>query len=1053
MTMILDAFLGNFKEMLTKMAEEEVGMLLGVPGEIEKLGRTVGDIQCLLSDAEGKQTKSKSIEKWLLELKEAMYDADDIMDLCQIKAKERHERHDSSFSKFGCGISMLSCLRNPVFAHKIGTQIKELNSRLDEIYKKKSNLGLIELQGVVAPSNVRPMSSVPSAALVDIVGDKIEEDTSMLVKLLTTDFEDSVNENVSVVAIVEMPGIGKTTLAKKVFHDPEIQEVFPLRIWVCVSKDLKEVQLLKCIIREAGGDHGAAEERSELVSRLKSSIQGKKFFLVLDDVWPESQEVWNGLLREAMISGARGSRLLVTSRDERVARFIQATTTHHVQKLSDDDSWSLLAKQVAFNEFDSETLKNIGLEIVKKCGGLPLAVIAIGGVLRGRGKDIREWQTISESTLWSMVPDDHYFPQAFYLSYEDLPSHLKQCFIFCSLYPEDFVFGKIELVYLWLAEGYLCDKGDLSFLEKGAEYYKELLWRNLLEVVEGYYDQLRCKMHDLLRSFAGDKRKSDSLIMREGELVRRSDPFLKLRRLSVENSTVDLSSDFLNEEKSLRTLLFITNSMSEVSSNALQSLSHLRILDLSNSNIFCLSDSFGELVQLRYLNVSGTNLETLPNSVGNLKKLLHLNVDDCKKLSHVPSSIVDLVELRHLSFDGTNVEVFPAGLRKLKKLIHLNNFQPGHNRSQDYSSLEDLGTLSLLSVLRLGNLEKVTDINVAKEANLKEKDHLKDLEFNYNPNRGCQVSKPIEEKKAAEDVLNALSVPPSLELLQIRNYFGDQLPNWLHVGANPLKLKFLRYLRIEQCECFSQLPPLGLLPNLDLLDIDAAKSVVRIGPEFLFDASQDQTKTKVSHSPIIPFPQLNQLCFAHMPSWVEWLWDERQPAMPKLKKIFIQDCPKLSSLPKGLLCRATSLEVLVIKAVEQLKSVEDLRSVKELYVVESSNLERISNLLNLSLIKIIKCPNLKILENLKPRYRMVLVDYKMETLPEYLRKAEAEKLTVWCTEDLLVMITSLRVGSSEWQKFEHIPVVKFYSLKKSLYATYQRTPFRFTTNVDSSAQS
>ncbi|KAJ4772090.1 Disease resistance protein (CC-NBS-LRR) [Rhynchospora pubera] len=346
MAMILDAFLGNFKEMLTKMAEEEVGMLLGVPGEIEKLGRTVGDIQCLLSDAETKQTKSKSIEKWLLELKDVMYDADDIMDLCQIKAEERRERHGSSSSKFGCGISMLSCLRNPVFAHKIGIQIKELNSRLDEIYKKKSNLGLIELEGVVAPSNVRPMRSVPSAALADIVGDKIEEDTAMLVKLLTTDVEESVNENVSAVAIVGMPGIGKTTLAKKVFHDPEIQEDFPLRILVCVSKDLKEVQLLKCIIREAGGDHGAAEERSELVSLLETSIQGKKFFLVLDDVWPESQEVWNGLLREAMISGARGSRLLVTTRSESVARFFEATMTHHVQKLSDHDSWSLLAKQV-----------------------------------------------------------------------------------------------------------------------------------------------------------------------------------------------------------------------------------------------------------------------------------------------------------------------------------------------------------------------------------------------------------------------------------------------------------------------------------------------------------------------------------------------------------------------------------------------------------------------------------------------------------------------------------------------------------------------------------
>ncbi|KAJ4772088.1 Disease resistance protein (CC-NBS-LRR) [Rhynchospora pubera] len=350
MTMILDAFLGNFSSLLAKMAEDEVGMLLGVPGEIEKLGRIVRDIQCVLSDAERKQTKGSAIERWLLQLKDVMYDADDLMDLFQIKAEERHARYDNnlSSSKFGCGINMFACFRNPIFAHKIGTQIQELNSRLDEISKNKSSLGLIESQEVFGQSYISCRYSDfgkktdPSVVLADIVGDKIEEDTTMLVDSLTTDDEESVKENVSVVAIVGMPGIGKSTLAKKVFHDPEIQREFPLRIWVCVSKDLKEVQLLKCIIPEAGDDHGVAEERSELVSMLERSIQGKKFFLVLDDVWPESQEVWNRLLREAMIGGARGSRLLVTTRDDRVARFIQATTTHHVQKLSDDDSWSLV---------------------------------------------------------------------------------------------------------------------------------------------------------------------------------------------------------------------------------------------------------------------------------------------------------------------------------------------------------------------------------------------------------------------------------------------------------------------------------------------------------------------------------------------------------------------------------------------------------------------------------------------------------------------------------------------------------------------------------------
>ncbi|KAJ4773330.1 Disease resistance protein (CC-NBS-LRR) [Rhynchospora pubera] len=189
MAMILDAFLSNFSDMLAKMVEDEVGMLLGVPGEIEKLGRTVHDIQCVISDAEGKQTKSSAIKHWLLELKDVMYDADDLMDLCQIKAEDRRARFSYlSSSKFSCGINMLSCFRNPIFAHEMGKKIKDLNSRLDEISKRKSGLGL-RLQDVVGQSSNfhGERSDIgrktdPSIVQDDIVGEKIEQDTQKLVK-------------------------------------------------------------------------------------------------------------------------------------------------------------------------------------------------------------------------------------------------------------------------------------------------------------------------------------------------------------------------------------------------------------------------------------------------------------------------------------------------------------------------------------------------------------------------------------------------------------------------------------------------------------------------------------------------------------------------------------------------------------------------------------------------------------------------------------------------------------------------------------------------------
>ena len=282
-----------------------------------------------------------------------MYDADDVIDLCQIKAKESLASSSLySSSNAPCGFPFLSCFRNPFFAHEIGYKIKDINTRLEGIAKRRAYLGLAESKIFPTPSGrVRQVDSIinrktdPSIVVDDIVGEKIEEDTEMLVNLLTEE-EKGVRENVCVVAIVGMGGIGKSTLAKKIFRDLRIQDEFPLKIWVCISKEVKIVELLKCVIREAGGEHGDANERSELVPLLETLIKGKKFFLVLDDVWEESRAVWDGLLRAPMSRASHGSRLLVTTRDERVANGMRAAKSHRVEKLSTEDGWSLLIKQV-----------------------------------------------------------------------------------------------------------------------------------------------------------------------------------------------------------------------------------------------------------------------------------------------------------------------------------------------------------------------------------------------------------------------------------------------------------------------------------------------------------------------------------------------------------------------------------------------------------------------------------------------------------------------------------------------------------------------------------
>ncbi|XP_078158386.1 putative disease resistance protein RGA3 [Carex rostrata] len=823
MVMILNAFLPKFSSLLVQMVQDEVGMLLGIPGQIEMLDETVRDIQCVLADAERKQSKSRAIERWLMQLKDVMYDADDIIDLCQIKANDRLAGFSCGCSSNArCGCPLLSCFRNPFFAHKIGSKIKDINSRLEGIVKRKTDLGLTESQISSGPSDPVPrVDSIitrktdPLVVLDDIVGKKIEEDTKMLVNWLTEE-EKSAREIILVLAIVGMGGIGKTTLATKIFNDRRIEEEFQLKIWVCVSKEVKGVELLKCMIREAGGEHGATQERSELAPILKRLVQGKKFLLVLDDVWEESRAVWISLLRAPMSGGAHGSRLLVTTRDERVADGMRAAKLHRVQKLSDEDGWSLLIKQVFQNEKESEIqeFKDIGLQLVEKCDGLPLAIKSIGGVLCTKPKTKVEWQAVLKSNMWSIVGVSS-IHNAFHLSYEDLSSPLKQCFIFCSLFPEDFQFWRTNLIYQWLAEGYLQNKVD--FWELGNEYYTELLVRNLLEATDNFYNQGECKMHDLLWSFARQLGKDENCVLREEQILSRPDGSLKIRRLSIEGNK--MNTELFKKENGLRTLLL--RDKPEIALYYLcKAFSNLRLLDLSWSNFSILPDSLCDLMHLRYLDVYGSKIRNLPHSIGNLKYLPYLNLAECKSLSDVPRSITDLQELKFLATINSGVKGIPVGLNKLEKLVQLLGFRPDKNSLEGFSGLDSIESLSQLISLRIYSLEKVSDKNIANRAILLNKGRLQKLWLFYSTlSSEEQLSQTTEKKMTTEDVLNELCPPPSLESVQIVGYFGSHLPDWLNLRAN---LPNLRYIHIENCACFEELALLGQLLNLDFLRIIGA---------------------------------------------------------------------------------------------------------------------------------------------------------------------------------------------------------------------------------------
>nr|XP_019705695.1 putative disease resistance protein RGA3 [Elaeis guineensis] len=527
MAMILDAFVSRFAELLVELVEKEVDMLLGVPGEIKKLQNKLRMISKVLADAERRRINDGAIDDWLKQLKDVMYDADDILDLCHIESNKCSEGSSSSSS--ACfPFSLLYCFRKPLLAHEIGTKIRELNLKLEEISMGRSEFNLqISSPDKQEVTSQKSRKTSPVVE-IDIVGSEIEEHTRSLVDSL---IKDDGRRNVLIFAIVGAGGIGKSTLAKRIYNDRRIEEGFSVKKWVCVSQDFDDINLLKDIYDGTKDDLAGDQSKSSLEPKVESSLGGKKLFLVLDDVW--TAKVWCDLLCNTLKSCAAGSRILVTTRNEQIAKQMMAVNTHHVNKLSLEDSWLLLCKKMVLTgeEGEIQHLKDIGMEIVKKCDGLPLAIKAVAGVLCTKERTGRAWNGVLESTAWTTSGLPEEVKGALYLSYEDLPSYLKQCFIYCSLFPEDHRILMGTITELWIAEGFVKAEGSSTMEETANEYYRELIMRNLLQP----YDQYVCQMHDLLHCLARYLAQDESSVVSKVPEVGSSNGPMKLRRVFVSN--------------------------------------------------------------------------------------------------------------------------------------------------------------------------------------------------------------------------------------------------------------------------------------------------------------------------------------------------------------------------------------------------------------------------------------------------------------------------------------------------------------------------------------
>ncbi|XVF45452.1 hypothetical protein PTKIN_Ptkin02bG0207600 [Pterospermum kingtungense] len=952
-----ESIVSNVAARIGELLTQEAQYLLGVENQVHRLKTELDWMKSFLKDADSRQGENERVRMWVSEIRDIAYDAEDVIDTFALKVASK--RKGSVIKRSAC------MLKEGWTLHNIRSEIDQIIGKINDLARRLQTYGIRDIrdvgEGSSSSSRRRELrQSFPHTVETNVVG--FDDDISQLVSVLVDE-----GRHFRVASICGMGGLGKTTLAKKVYHHSQVRNHFKYFVWAYISQQCHRRTVWKGIlsslrlIDDKGGILGLENQDDELAERMYNFLKENKCLVVLDDIW--SPDDWEAIkpgfpMEEMSLSG---TKILLTTRNKDVAWHIDPRgCLHELQCLSGEDSIKLF-RSLAFPRSDSaeyvieEEMVELGKDMVNQCAGLPLAIVVLGGILATK-YSLNDWQTVHKNLkshlrrggVWGIH-------ETLALSYEDLPVYLKPCFLYLSIFPEDYEIPAAKLFQLWVAEDLVSlgkNGGDgEEMVEDVAEHYlNELAERYMVQVGkrDASFKIKTCRMHDLVRDVCLSKAKQENFVFNVFDGLKMEQTG-KVRRLAIHDHSVLIDS--INSPH-LRTLLFFVNTLPD---EIITTTPYFKLLEglvekrAENVNLIYILRAAFSLVALFCL-TKHKSRELLKHILTNFKQLRVLNFDKFSSLGcKLVSDIGCLIHLRFLSLGECAVLLrLPSSLSKLRCLITLDL------RSTRGFDKPDLLTVHVPNVMR--EMQQLRHLYLPRKCDRKTKLKLGNLInlqtlVNFNT-KSCY--------------LGDISYMKNLKVLGICTPFNVE-----DLNMNPLiTSKHLRSLSVDSEERTDPRHLTHLLTGcLNVYELSISAEINKL-PD-LQHISQSIAYISLSRSRLDEDPM---------------------PSLEKLPKLRILEFSEDVFMGMVMICSATGFVLLESLTISSQKNLEGLR-------VSQGAMS------NLRSLKIADCRKLKMLPD-ELRFITALKELKIEKMPPAFK-------------DKLVQ------GGEDLYKVQHVPSIIF----------------------------